>query len=64
MPKGIQRSGAGRNRKDDASSSFRGARDQYSEQETEDRFQAILVGAMHKPVLHRDIPKKARRGAS
>ena len=33
----------------------------YSEDETKERFNKILRGAMHKPTLHKDIPRKEKR---
>jgi len=35
--------------------------EKFSQKETEDRFSAILRGAMHKPTALKDIPKKKRK---
>jgi hypothetical protein len=35
--------------------------DSYSADETKQRFDAILRGAMHKPTQHKDVPKKKRK---
>jgi hypothetical protein len=37
-------------------------REAYTRKETDERFNAILRGAMHKPTPHKDVPKK--RGGS